>query len=119
MKNPSLVDYVINRLADLGIEHVFGVRGDGAFHIEDAVERSDRVTWVGSSNDLNAAYAADGYARIRGAAILSTTSVAGEASALNEFLGSKGLDRKITRATSRFGSSPPRSLRCQGTPLRG
>jgi indolepyruvate decarboxylase len=33
--------------------------------------------------------AADGYARIRGAAILTTTYVAGEASALNGVLGSK------------------------------
>ena len=36
MNNPSLVDYVIDRPADLGIEHVFGVPGDGAFHIDDA-----------------------------------------------------------------------------------
>jgi hypothetical protein len=28
--NPSLADYVIARLADLGIEHAFGVPGDGA-----------------------------------------------------------------------------------------
>jgi indolepyruvate decarboxylase len=38
---------------------------------------------------LNAAYAADSYARVRGAAILTTTYVAGEASALNGVLGSK------------------------------
>jgi hypothetical protein len=48
--NPSLADYVIARLADLGIEHAFGVPGDGAFHIDDAIERSDRVTWVKCSN---------------------------------------------------------------------
>jgi indolepyruvate decarboxylase len=88
-RNPSLADYVIARLADLGIEHAFGVPGDGAFHIDDAIERSNRVTWVKCSNELNAAYAADGYARVRGAAILTTTYVVGEASALNGVLGSK------------------------------
>jgi indolepyruvate decarboxylase len=61
MNNPSLVDYVIDRVADVGIDHVFGVPGDGAFHIDDAIEGSDRVTWVGCSNELSAAYAADGY----------------------------------------------------------
>jgi indolepyruvate decarboxylase len=87
--NPPVVDYVIARLADLGIEHAFGVPGDYAFPIDDAIEFSDRVTWVGCSSELNAAYAADGYARIHGAAILTTTYVVGEASALNGVLGSK------------------------------
>jgi indolepyruvate decarboxylase len=85
----AVVDYVIARLADLGIEHAFGVPGDYAFPIDDAIESSDRVTWVGCSSELNAAYAADGYARIHGAAILTTTYVVGEASALNGVLGSK------------------------------
>ncbi|MDA1041624.1 MAG: thiamine pyrophosphate-binding protein [Planctomycetota bacterium] len=40
-------------------------------------------------NELNAAYAADGYARIRGAAILSTTYGVGELSAINGVMGSK------------------------------
>jgi indolepyruvate decarboxylase len=44
---------------------------------------------VGSANELNAAYAADGYARIRGAAMLSTTYGVGELSALNGVMGSK------------------------------
>jgi indolepyruvate decarboxylase len=89
MSNPSVADYVIARLADLGIGHAFGVPGDYAFPIDDAIEFSDRVAWVGCSSELNAAYAADGYARIHGAAILTTTYVVGEASALNGVLGSK------------------------------
>lgn len=63
--------------------------GDCAFHIDDAIERSERVTRVGCGNELNSAYAADGCARIRGAAILTTTFAAGEAGALNGVLGSK------------------------------
>lgn len=55
---------------------------------DQAVEASKRVTWVGDANELNAAYAADGYARIRGAAILSTTYAVGELSALNGVMGS-------------------------------
>jgi indolepyruvate decarboxylase len=85
VSSPSVADHVIARLADLGIGHAFGMPGDYAF----AIEFSDRVTWVGCSNELNAAYAADSYARIHGAAILTTTFAAGEASALNGVLGSK------------------------------
>jgi indolepyruvate decarboxylase len=44
---------------------------------------------VGCANELNAAYAADGYARIRGAAILSTTYGVGELSALNGVMGAR------------------------------
>lgn len=40
-------------------------------------------------NELNAAYAADGYARIRGAALLSTTYGVAELSAINGVMGSK------------------------------
>jgi indolepyruvate decarboxylase len=39
---PSVVQYTLDRLADLGIGHVFGVPGDYAFPINDAVELADR-----------------------------------------------------------------------------
>jgi indolepyruvate decarboxylase len=38
---------------------------------------------------LNASYAADGYARVRGAAMLSTTYAVGELSAINGVMGAK------------------------------
>lgn len=84
---PSVVTYALDRLADLGIGHVFGVPGDYAFPINDAVEVHPRLTWVPSANELNAAYAADGYARRRGAGIVCTTYGVGELSALNGLMG--------------------------------
>ena len=74
----SVAEYVVNRLADLGIDRVFGVPGDYSFPFDDAIEACDRVEWIVCANELNAAYAADGYARIQGAAILSTTYGVGE-----------------------------------------
>ena len=85
---PSVVTYVLDRLADLGIGHVFGVPGDYSFPLNDAVEVHPRLQWVPSANELNAAYAADGYARRRGAGILCTTYGVGELSALNGVMGS-------------------------------
>ena len=88
-KTLSVVEYVIRRLADLGIDRAFGVPGDYAFPIDDAIESSGRMKWVVCANELNASYAADGYARRRGAAILTTTYAVGELSAVNGMMGAK------------------------------
>lgn len=89
MPNPTVAEYTLQRLAALGIDRVFGVPGDYAFSVNDAVEVVDGLDWVACANELNAAYAADGYARIRGAAILSTTYGVGELSAINGVMGAK------------------------------
>lgn len=84
----TVIEYVLERLQALGINEIFGVAGDYAFPIEDAVCESDSLRWIGNCNELNAAYAADGYARIKGVAALSTTFGVGELSALNGLAGS-------------------------------
>ena len=89
MKTQTVAQYTLTRLAQLGIDKIFGVPGDYAFSIDDAVEQVSGLEWVASANELNAAYAADGYARIRGAAILTTTYGVGELSAINGVMGSK------------------------------
>lgn len=83
----TVIEHVLSRLADLGIADVFGVPGDYSFAISDAVCTSTRQRWVGCSNELNAAYAADGYARIKGMAAVCTTYGVGELSALNGIAG--------------------------------
>ena len=89
MSQPSVAQYVLRRLSQLGIDKIFGVPGDYAFSIDDAVEEIDELDWIGCTNELNAAYAADGYARIRGAAILTTTYGVGELSAINGVMGAR------------------------------
>jgi indolepyruvate decarboxylase len=89
MRATTVIDYIVQRLADESITHCFGVPGDYAFPVCDAVERSPNVRWIGCANELNASYAADGYARVRGAAMLATTYAVGELSALNGVMGAK------------------------------
>jgi indolepyruvate decarboxylase len=89
MKTTTVIDYIVQRLADEGIQHCFGVPGDYAFPVCDAVDRNPNIKWIGCSNELNASYAADGYARVRGAAMLSTTYAVGELSAINGVMGAK------------------------------
>src|SRR6058998_3103641 len=89
MKAATVIDYIVQRIADEGVEHCFGVPGDYAFPVGDAVDRNPNIKWIGCSNELNASYAADGYARARGAAMLSTTYAVGELSAINGVMGAK------------------------------
>src|SRR6478736_2539431 len=89
IKATKVADYIVERIAAEGISHCFGVAGDYVFPICDAVDSSEKVKWIGCANELNASYAADGYARIRGAAMLVTTYGVGELSALNGVMGAK------------------------------
>jgi indolepyruvate decarboxylase len=84
----TVIQHVLNRLKAIGIADVFGVPGDYAFPVNDAICNDPDMRWIGCSNELNAAYAADGYARIKGAAALCTTYGVGELSALNGVAGS-------------------------------
>ena len=88
--NPTVCEYIVAILADkLGIKHAFGCPGDFAFAFDDAIEENPNVEFVVSSNELNASYAADAYARVHGASILTTTYGVGEMSAINGVLGAK------------------------------
>lgn len=50
----TVIEHVLSRLQDIGIRDVFGVAGDFAFPIDDAVVNSKGMRWVGSCNELNA-----------------------------------------------------------------
>jgi indolepyruvate decarboxylase len=84
----TVIEHVLRRLHDIGVTDVFGVPGDYSFAINDAICNSNKVRWIGCCNELNAAYAADGYARIRGVGAVCTTYGVGELSALNGIAGS-------------------------------
>src|SRR5476651_1670959 len=81
-------DYLLDRLSFSGISELFGVPGDYNLQFLDSVISHQEITWVGCTNELNAAYGADGYARRKGAAALLTTFGVGELSALNGLAGS-------------------------------
>lgn len=83
----TVIEHVLSRLRDIGIDDVFGVPGDYSFPVNDAICNDANVRWIGCCNELNAAYAADGYARIKGVAALCTTYGVGELSAINGIAG--------------------------------
>lgn len=57
-------------------------------HLLDELFKIPELNWLGTCNELNGAYAADGYARIRGLpSVLVTTYAVGELSAMNGVAG--------------------------------
>ncbi|KAJ5087377.1 pyruvate decarboxylase [Penicillium angulare] len=82
----KIADYLFTRIRQLGIKSIFGVPGDYNLRLLDFVEPSG-FHWIGNCNELNAAYAADGYARINGLSALITTYGVGELSAINGIAG--------------------------------
>lgn len=82
----KLAEYLFTRLKQLGIGAIHGVPGDYNLDLLDYVEPSG-LQWVGNANELNAGYAADGYARIKRFGSLITTFGVGELSAINAIAG--------------------------------
>jgi acetolactate synthase-1/2/3 large subunit len=58
-------DVVVETLAALGVSHVFGIPGQHALGLFDAIRRSD-LTFVSSRIENNSAFGADGYTRATG-----------------------------------------------------
>lgn len=78
--------YLFKRLHQLGVRSVHGVPGDFNLVALDLLPDAG-LSWVGNCNELNAGYAADGYARIKGLSALITTFGVGELSALAAVAG--------------------------------
>lgn len=85
----NTAEYLIKKLEELGINDFFGLPGDYNFNLLYAVENNPNTRWIGCTNELNAGYAADGYARMRGYGALITTYGVGELSAINAIAGAK------------------------------
>jgi indolepyruvate decarboxylase len=85
---PTVAEYLLSRLVAAGARHVFGVPGDFNLRLLDAVVDHPDLDWVGTANELNGAYAADGYARVGGLGVVLTTYGVGELSAINGLAGS-------------------------------
>lgn len=83
----SIGEFIFYRLHELGIRHILGVPGDFNLQLLDHIYKVPGLQWVGTCNELNAAYAADGYARIVGIGAFVTTFGVGELSAINGVAG--------------------------------
>src|SRR5262244_352810 len=81
-------DFLLRRLEEAGIRHLFGVPGDYNLELLQQLHDAGALTWIGTCSELNASYAADGYARLNGLGALLVTNGVGALSAINGVGGS-------------------------------
>ncbi|MFN5515610.1 MAG: alpha-keto acid decarboxylase family protein [Cyanobacteriota bacterium] len=78
--------YLCNRLEALNAHHIFGVPGDYVLGLMDIILDSP-LDLVCTCNELNAGYAADAYARVRGIGAVCVTYGVGGFSLINAVVG--------------------------------
>ncbi|XP_054817523.1 pyruvate decarboxylase 1-like isoform X2 [Prosopis cineraria] len=83
----TLGRFIARRLVQIGVSDVFSVPGDFNLTLLDHLIAEPGLTNIGCCNELNAGYAADGYARSRGVGACVVTFTVGGLSVLNAIAG--------------------------------
>ena len=84
----TIGDFLLRRLSEAGVRHLFGVPGDYNLALLQQLQDSGALEWIGATGELTASYAADGYARLNGLGALLVTNGVGALSAINGVAGS-------------------------------
>ena len=82
----TIGEYLIERLAALGVGHVFGIPGDYVLTLYKMIEESP-IKLVNMTREDNAGFAADAYARIHGLGCICVTYCVGGLSTCNSIAG--------------------------------
>ncbi len=82
----TVSEYLLARLKSLNVEHVFGIPGDFILPFFEKMAENE-VQHIATCNELNAGYAADGYARLRGLGAAAVTYGPGSFSIVNAVAG--------------------------------
>ncbi len=84
----KLSDYIVGRLADWRVRHIFLVTGGGAMHLNDSIGKEPRIQYVCNHHEQASAMAAEAYARISGKpGVINVTTGPGGINALNGVFG--------------------------------
>jgi TPP-dependent 2-oxoacid decarboxylase len=85
-KFDTIGQYLLKRLYDAGVKHVFGVPGDYILGFYDLMVKS-QIQHIGTTREDTAAFAADGYARCMGMGALAVTYGVGALNTVNAIAG--------------------------------
>ncbi|MGD9645334.1 MAG: alpha-keto acid decarboxylase family protein [Pirellulales bacterium] len=100
----SIADYLIRRLQDYGIGHVFGIPGDYVLAFYAQLCRSP-IEVIGCTREDNAGFAADAYARIHGMGAACVTYCVGGLSLANSIAGAYAEKSPVVVITGSPGMS--------------
>ena len=78
--------YLISRLRQAGVKHVFGIPGDYVLGFYDLIVESP-LKLVGTCTEAGAAFATDGYARLNGLGVVCVTYAVGGLNTVNAVAG--------------------------------
>jgi len=78
--------YLIQRLEEAGLKHIFGIPGDYVLSFYDLLLESG-IQIVGTCTELGAGFAADAYARVNGLGAICVTYAVGGLNTLNAVAG--------------------------------
>ena len=85
--NRTLGHHIASRLVDLGVTDYFAIPGDFNLVLLDQLLEDKRLKMIACCNELNAGYAADGYARSHGISCVVVTFCVGGMSLVNALAG--------------------------------
>ena len=95
-QSTTVGSYLATRLAQAGVRDFFGVPGDFNLVLLDALIKQPELRMIGCCNELNAGYAADGYARSTGGlSAVVVTYMVGGLSAINAAAGAYSDDLQV------------------------
>lgn len=83
---PTIGEYIIERLHELGVGHIFGIPGDYVLGLYKLLESSP-IELVGMTREDSAGFAADAYARLKGLGCVCVTYCVGGLSTANSIAG--------------------------------
>ncbi|MBO4338347.1 MAG: thiamine pyrophosphate-binding protein [Clostridia bacterium] len=84
----KLSDYVIKRLEETGVKHMFMLPGGGAMHLNDSLGKSEKIEYVCCLHEQACAIAAEAYARVNNTlGLLMVTTGPGGTNALTGIAG--------------------------------
>lgn len=81
-------DYIVSRIVDIGVRHIFMVTGGGAMHLNDSIGSCSDLQYVCNHNEQACAMAAEGYSRVsKNIGIAVVTSGPGATNTITGVLG--------------------------------
>jgi pyruvate decarboxylase len=103
----TIGNYLADRLEQMGLRHYFIVPGDFNLTLLDQLLVNRNMQQINCCNELNASYAAEGYARVQGAGALVVTYNVGAFSALNGIAGAYAERLPVVLISGGYNTNDP------------
>lgn len=84
---PSVADFLVERLENTGLKHIFGIPGDYILHFFANLVQSKKLELINNADEVGAGFAADGYARANGISCVCATYAVGAFKLFNAIAG--------------------------------